>query len=57
MIPQIVMLLLLAISTGTYLANHGEPRDTEYNFWVSLLSDAIVLGLLYWGGFFDVFFK
>ena len=57
MVPQIILVGLLAMSTGMYLAKHGEPRDDTYNFWYALLSDAIILGLLYWGGFFDVFFK
>lgn len=31
----------------------GEPRD-DYNFRVYLIDFLITLGLLYWGGFFDV---
>lgn len=50
--PQIIFLALTFISSGIYLAKHGEPKTGAYNFGISLLSDAIVLGLLYWGGFF-----
>lgn len=42
--PQIIMLLLLALGSGTYLAKHGKPKEGKYDFGISLLSDAIILG-------------
>lgn len=50
--PQIIMIVMQVLGTGVYLAKHGEPREGTYNFWTALLSDAIVFGCLYWGGFF-----
>jgi len=53
---QILYLILTVFGLGITLAKHGEPRD-PYNFWGTLLSTAMLLGILYWGGFFDCFFK
>jgi hypothetical protein len=49
--PQITYIVLLAATGGLVLAKQGEPRE-PYNFWMWLLSCAIVLPLLYFGGFF-----
>ena len=50
--PQIAMIALMTLSTGEHLVKNGEPRDGRWSFGVAVLSDAIVYGLLYWGGFF-----
>lgn len=50
--PQIIMVVLIAMSLGIHLANHGEPKDGTYNFWLELISEAIMVSLLFWGGFF-----
>ena len=50
--PQLLILALLLVGTGVQLAKHGEPRGGKHSFWVALISDAILIGLLYWGGFF-----
>jgi hypothetical protein len=55
MAPQIILLVILCLSNGISLAKHGEPREDNYSFWVTLTSTVITLSLLYWGGFFDVF--
>ena len=34
------------------IAKHGEPKGTTYDFGTTLVADALILGLLYWGGFF-----
>lgn len=52
-IPQIIIICLLATALGIALAKHGEPKEGYYSFWVQLLSVAIDVGLLWWGGFFD----
>ena len=49
---QILMLCIFAMSLGLNLAKHGEPRTGKYSFWVSLISSAIELSVLYFGGFF-----
>lgn len=42
---------------GMELAKHGEIKKEErHNFWKQLFSKVILLGLLYWGGFFNGLF-
>ena len=31
---------------------HGKPKNGYYSFWSTVLDEAIILGLLWWGGFF-----
>lgn len=50
--PQIIILALMAIGLGVSIARHGMPRTNE-NVVVSIISTAIMLALLYWGGFFS----
>lgn len=50
-IPQIIYLFLAAMGLGLALANDGKPQP-PYSFIKSLISSAIVLSLLWWGGFF-----
>lgn len=33
-------------------AHHGEPREENYDVFISLIALAIQLALLTWGGFF-----
>lgn len=49
--PQITLIVLMALSLGVTLANHGKPRE-PYSFGIALVSTAIFWGLLYAGGFF-----
>ena len=49
--PQIIMIVLLAMSGTVTLLKHGKPRE-DYSFPVWGLSCAISVGLMYWGGFF-----
>ena len=57
MIPQLIYLGIAAFGAGFILANHGNPKGGEHNILTSLIAEAIIVGLLYWGGFFDCFFK
>lgn len=50
--PQIIYIILTFIGLGYSIAKHGQPRD-NHDFGVDLISTIIVLGLLYWGGFFS----
>lgn len=56
MFPQIIMIALIFVSIGINLAKHGEERPA-YNVWTSLIAAIISFMLLWWGGFFDVFWK
>ena len=57
MIPQIIYLSILFIGLLLAANLHGKPKEGEYNFWTTFLSYIIILTLLFYGGFFDVFFK
>ena len=57
MIPQLLTLGLLFMSLGIDLVRHGKTRAVKDNAWVSLLSFIVWLGILYWGHFFDVFWR
>lgn len=51
-IPQIIYLFLTAMGLGLILANDGKSQP-PYSFVRSLVSNAIILSLLWWGGFFN----
>ncbi len=55
MIAAIIILCGLAISLGSDIARHGQPKEGVHNAWVDLIATVIVLGLYYWAGLFDVF--
>ena len=49
--PQIVIVVLVTISLIANLLKNGESK--QYNFFTALIDNSIVLGVLYWGGFFN----
>lgn len=51
-ICQIIFTIWLALSLGIALAKHGQPHEGEHSFWVSLISAALQIILLYYGGFY-----
>lgn len=53
--PQLIYLALCLFSFGVTVAKHGEP--TKYNAGGQLVALLIILPILYWGGFFNVFLK
>ena len=57
MIPQLVYLALLFIGIGLAWERHGKPKEGDNNAWIDLISQMVIILILYWGGFFDVFFK
>jgi hypothetical protein len=38
----------MAMDMGFSLAKHGKKRNTKYNFWISLISNAIIGVLVWW---------
>jgi hypothetical protein len=52
-LPQVLLLVFLALDIGVVLAKHGQPRKENYNLFVTVISHAIMVALLIWGGFFD----
>lgn len=55
MIYTIIILVLIVLGVGMSLAKHGELREGEYNFWLSLFVAALEIWLLYKSGVFNVF--
>ena len=55
--PQIIYIALSFMGSGMHLAKNGETREEKYHFGKDLLARMVILGLLYWGGFFDCWIK
>lgn len=51
-IPQIIYITLAAMGLGIDLIKHGETKSGKHNVVTTLIAQILVLGLLYWGGFF-----
>jgi len=50
--PQLIMISIIFLSLGVCAAKHGEPRK-DYNIGISILDTALMITLLWWGGFFN----
>lgn len=50
--PQIVYVGLLGLNIGASLVQHGKPRTGSHSIWVTLTAAAIIVPVLYAGGFF-----
>ena len=58
MIPQLIYIAMTFIGVGMVISKHGEPKkNPNYNAGESIFASAIIWVLLYWGGFFDGFFR
>ena len=57
MIASCILLALVFLNLGIYLAKHGEPKTGKYNFGLQLISTAIELTLFYYAGLFDCFIE
>jgi len=53
MLPQIIYIIIVAISVGTALSKHGETYKGKHNVWATIMGLSIALPILTWGGFFD----
>ena len=51
-IPQVIMIVILSAGLGLSLAKHGEPYDSNHNFFTSLIVTIVEVLILYYGGFF-----
>lgn len=52
--PQIVMIVLIAIGVSRALHNFGEKKkEDRYDIFDVLVSPALLVGLLWWGGFWS----
>ena len=52
MAAQIILLIIIAVGLGINLNNANNPGEA----WGQLIGTSILVSLLYWGGFWDVFF-
>ena len=52
-IPQIIMIVMLALTLFISVVEHNKPREGKYNGWDALIAIAIQVSLLTWGGFFQ----
>jgi hypothetical protein len=52
-LPQIIFLAILMLGLGVDMERHGQEKTGKYNFWTSVVSFGIIIGILYWGGFFN----
>ena len=55
--PQIVLIVLVAIGMGIEMTKDGQPKTGNHSFVYGSIGNLITLTLLYFGGFFDCFFK
>lgn len=51
--PQSIIMALCTLDLGMALAQHGQPRTGKHSFWLTLVTAAILIAVLYWGGFFN----
>jgi hypothetical protein len=51
--PQITYIALIASGLTKALILHGQPQKPKHNFWASLIASAILIFILYSGGFFS----
>jgi hypothetical protein len=49
---RVAVVALLALDTGMHLAKNGELRRDRYSFGWSIISDVIMVSILWAGGFF-----
>ena len=52
-IPQIIIVALMVLNIGVSLARYGQAKRDTYDLADVLFAPAIMLGILYWGGFFS----
>jgi len=60
MTPQIITLVLWLFNLIITSLRHGKPRPEigqKYNIYTTSASIIITAAILYWGGFFNVFFS
>jgi hypothetical protein len=50
--PQIIVIVMFTISLTASAFLHDEYKTGKHNFFVDLIGAAIMLSLLFWGGFF-----
>jgi len=58
MIPQLTYLAMTFMGLGIAIVQHGTPKKpSKNNAWLSIIGTAVVMALLYKGGFFAPLLK
>lgn len=57
MTAQLIYLTLVFIGALIAANQHGKDKTGKHDFFTSIIAQILVMGLLYWGGFFDVLLK
>lgn len=52
-IAAIIYLVLVGLTWLVTAYMHGKPKKEKYNFFTTMINSLIILGILYWGGFFN----
>lgn len=51
--PQLIYLALTFLGLGRSISKHGEVKTSKENAWASIIAACLIVGVLYWGGFFS----
>lgn len=51
--PQIVLIVLWAVSLGIHMRDHGKPKTGTESVWQVIISLAIINAILWWGGWYS----
>ena len=51
-IPQFIMILIFTLNLCISLMKHGETKKGNESFGLSVIGNAILFAILWWGGFF-----
>ena len=51
--PEGIYLALLFFAFGVHAVKHGEAQTGKWNLWSAVISNGLLIALLYWGGFFS----
>jgi hypothetical protein len=51
--PIIILIVLWSIGLLMVAYLHGEPKESKYDIFATIIRNSINIGLLYWAGLFD----
>lgn len=51
--PQIILIVLMSLSLWRGIDRHGTTTAEQNNAWINLVSVALLVAVLWWGGFWS----
>ena len=51
-IPQLILLVLLLVHVVDEILDYAKGKKARREIWVTIASLTLLLGILWWGGFF-----